>query len=289
MNFEEGTLGAEADTVYDQSTYGNHGQAQDPWSYGKPRYVASHDSSQALLFGYDSTMTTAGGGWNCIGINKSVSLANLGTQWSMGGWIRVDSVEGYYDDTLGYYGRYPRMIECPSYEITMHSPSDGVSYFWPWDQDPAYPDASSWDFAMADTSGYEGTWMHMICSYDGTTFTQYINGVSVFTRTGFDHQFGTEYGVGVWNEDFGGGEPWWTDAPLLLGANLSGYPAGSGWLIGAMDDIAIWGGTGQYIDPAYIQDLYNGVYTPATVPTIPEPMTLSLLGLGGLALRRRRK
>ncbi len=284
LNFEEGTLGEDAGVVYDQSTYGNHGQATEGWAgYGLPEYVPSQDGSKALLFGYNDDQGTAGASWNAVGVAKSASLANIGTQWSMGGWIRVDSVAGYN----GTYGNYPKIISCPSYEITLHSPGDPASYFWPWDQTPAWPDPTSWDFTMANTNTYESSWMHMILSYDGTTFTQYINGAPVFTRTGFDHQFGSEYGVGVWNEDFGNGEPYWTNSPMLIGAALAGYPANTGWLIGALDDIAIWGDA--YLDQCGVCALWCGQDTPLTVATVPEPVTLSLLSLGGLALLRRRK
>ena len=94
-DFEEGTIGADATTVPDQSSYGNDGQTEDIWSYGLPKYTASHDSSNALLFGYDSSMTTAGGGWNNISVPKSDSINHLGQQWAMGMWIRCDDVAGY--------------------------------------------------------------------------------------------------------------------------------------------------------------------------------------------------
>jgi len=271
-NFEEGTIGEDATTVPDQSSNSNDGQTEDIWEYGLPKYVTSHDSSKALLFGYDSTMTTPGGGWNNISVPKSESINHIGQQWSMGAWIRVDDVAGYG----GTYGNYPRILSCPNYEIELHAPGDDASYFWPWNESPEWPDSTSWDMTTADTAGYEDTWMHMIFTYDGTTFTQYIDGSPVYTRSGFAHDFND----GTWDLDWA----YWTDDPLKIGkgASTDSY----GWFIGALDDVAIW--ENCYLDADGVSDLYNGYETPGTVGTVPEPMTIILFGIGGLFLRKRR-
>jgi len=270
-NYEEGALDTEAGIVPDQSGMNNHGQAMEGWSgYGLPTYITSHNSSKALLFGYGGWETL---GWNNIAVAKSDSVAHIGTMFSMGGWIRVDDVVGYQN-----YSAYPKMLSCPNYELTMHNSSDPASYFWPWAQeDNPWGTPGSWDMDMADSAPYEDQWMHMIVTYDGTTFTQYINGAAVFTATGFAHQFDDT----VWDQT----EVFWTESPLMIGAQLSGYPASNGWLRGALDDTAIWGNA--YIDPAGVAGLYNGTYTPATVPTIPEPATILLLGLGFALIRRK--
>lgn len=259
-NYEEGS-----GTVLDQSTKGNNGTVEEGWSgYGLPTYVGSHDGSNAMLFGNGDGST-----WNNVTVPKSTSLANVGTKFSMGGWIRVDSVGGWG-------GTYPKMISTPNYELTMHAPTDSASYFWPYAQEAnPWGTPGSWDMTMANSGPYQGDWMHMIVTYDGTTFTQYINGASVFTATGFAHQFDNS----TWDGEY------WADAPLKIGAQLSAYATGNGWLAGALDDTAIWGNA--YLDAAGVAALYNGTATPLTVGTIPEPATMLLIGLGFALIRRK--
>jgi hypothetical protein len=265
-NYEEQTVGS----VQDQSTKANNGAVEEGWSgYGLPTYTTSHDGSQAMLFGNGD-----GSGWNNITVPKSTSLAHVGTMFSMGGWIRVDTTQGW-----GAYSEYPKMISSPNYELTMHSSGDSASYFWPYGQDAnPWGTPGSWDMTMANTASYQGSWMHVIVTYDGTTFTQYINGAAVFSATGFAHQFNDT----VWDDT----TAYWTDAPLKIGAMLGGgYPADSGWLAGALDDTAIWGNA--YLDAAGVAALYNGTATPLTVATIPEPATMLLMGLGLTLVRRK--
>jgi len=70
--------------------------------------------------------------------------------------------------------------------------------------------------------------------------------------------------------------------PLYIGAERV---TGSRWLLGAMDDLAVWG---DALPLASIQGLANSTYTPLTAP-IPEPSGFILAGIGlaGFALRRR--
>jgi len=265
FNYEENPTQQTAGVVQDQSSQANNGTVEEGWAgYGLPTYEGSHDGSRAMLFGGGNGST-----WNNVAVPKSTSLANLGTKFSMGGWIRVD-------DVGGWGATYPKMISTPNYELTMHAGTDPASYFWPYAQEAnPWGTPGSWDMSMANSGPYEHTWMHMIVTYDGTTFTQYINGASAFTATDFAHQFDNS----TWDGEF------WATSPLKIGAQLSAYPTGNGWLNGALDDTAIWGNA--YLDAAGVAALYNGTATPLTVGTIPEPATMLLIGLGFALIRRK--
>jgi hypothetical protein len=272
-NYEENADWKTAGAVQDQSSMANNGLLEDAWGNGMPTYAPSTPGhGSAMVFGYGNY---EGMGWNNITVAKSDSLAHVGTMFSMGGWIRVDTVDGY--DT---YSDYPKMISSPNYELTMHATGDPASYFWPYAQDDnPWGTDGSWDMTMADTGSYQGNWMHMIVTYDGSTFKQYINGSLAFTATDFAHQFDDT----VWDDP----EVFWTNADLKIGAMIGGgYPTAGGWLMGALDDTAIWGNA--YLDAAGVQALYNGTANPLTVGTVPEPATLLLIGLG-FALVRRKK
>jgi hypothetical protein len=271
-NYQENADQQAAGVVVDQSTKGNNGTVEEGWSgYGLPTYTAGHVAgSSAMLFGNGDGST-----WNNITVPKSTSLAHVGTAFSMGGWIRVDTIGGWGET-------YPKMFSCPNYELTFQGAGDPASYFWPYAQEAnPWGTPGSWDMTMADTGSLQGSWMHVIVTYDGTTLTEYINGASAFTAAGFAHQFDDT----VWDDPVKYFNP---DTPLKIGSMVgSGYPSGGGWLGGALDDTAIWGNA--YLTPEGVAGLYSGIYTPATAPTVivPEPATMLLIGLGFALIRRK--
>ncbi|MBN2210184.1 MAG: LamG domain-containing protein [Sedimentisphaerales bacterium] len=261
--------------VPDQSGYGNHGMLEAGFpgsSTALPSQTPSVNGSQALLFGYDGGVP--GAGWNDVAVAYSSELGNVGQMWSMAFWARQD------DNGPEWSGNYPRIISCPNYEIELGAEGDPASYFWPWMADPAWGDPASWDMTMANNP-YQ-SWFHMVLTYDGTTFIQYINGTPVFGN----NQMGP-FVESTWTDpdsDWSDIDGLGTPTPLRIGTQAW---INQRYLVGALDDVAIWGNC--YLDADTVADLYNGVVTPLTAPCIPEPMTLSLLALGGAALLRRRK
>jgi hypothetical protein len=121
-------------------------------------------------------------------------------------------------------------------------------------------------FSVAD----EPYWRHVVATIDGEdykTASLYINGVLQESRQ-------------TW------GPLYQNNLDLLIGAepapNHSGY--NYGWN-GMIDDVRIYD---EHIDATGVMDLFNDTYSAAR-PTIPEPATIFLLSLGGLALFGRRQ
>jgi len=116
--------------------------------------------------------------------------------------------------------------------------------------------------AMSDTY-----WIHVVATIDGVDYktgSLYINGVLQDSRQ-------------TW------GPLYQNDLDLLIGAepNRTGFQFG--WN-GMIDDVRIYD---EHIDAQDAMDLFVNTFSP--ISRIPEPTTVLLLGLGGLALLGRKR
>jgi hypothetical protein len=164
-------------------------------------------------------------------------------------WILMDSTGGA--------GHRMASMNSGMLGAVQHNPGDGWNPINIWR-------GSAWDPA---DPGYDGTgpWHHCLYTYDGNIQYGYVDGVLYQTTDRADG--------GWWN--------WPLPGTVHLGADGNGAN-GTAWLI---DEISFVHG---YSDPTIVANLYAGGDV-ASQPWVPEPATIALLGLGGLALMRRKR
>jgi len=107
----------------------------------------------------------------------------------------------------------------------------------------------------------------------------------VATIDGADYKTASLYINGVLQESLQSWQPLYqNNLDLLIGAEPNRTAYNYGWN-GMIDDVRIYD---EHIDPAGVMDLFNDTYSEFR-PTIPEPATILLLGLGGLAVLCRKR
>ena len=91
------------------------------------------------------------------------------------------------------------------------------------------------------------------------------------------------------------GKPWWIDIPSGTDLQAMNAPVGGGRDYGVTGDRRMFMGAWGYDTPGtyewgdYMTDQYKAMMALTVHELIPEPATIALLGLGGLALLRKRR
>ncbi|MGA2914701.1 MAG: PEP-CTERM sorting domain-containing protein [Sedimentisphaerales bacterium] len=218
-------------------------------------------------------------GCGSVRVAQSPSLEYLDRSyraWSLAMWIRQDST----DRLLPAGSSYQRVISSPTMEVEL-GPGSDADYTWPYYE-------GNWgplDIPVGPTynqiGGSNGQWYNLAITYDGQDVKEYLSVWDGDVGNYVTYLVGTtNVGVQYLPDDWSG--EGWLGTPMAIGTQI--WPV-QGFYVGALDDVTIIGN--GYIDAAGVQGLANGQYTPGTVPIIPEPATLVLLGLGGLLLRKR--
>ena len=125
---------------------------------------------------------------------------------------------------------------------------------------------TTWYTPYSGTDVFDDNWHHVVVTFDlnvdsNTVEAWYVDGAFAAStvQTGL--------------LDYSGLQSW--SSPMIAAAGNPGYPYN--YLVGTLDEVAIYG---YALDETTVAAHYA---------ELPEPMTIALLGLGGVLLRRRKR
>jgi len=193
-------------------------------------------------------------GLNHVTFGNSFDL--VGTSYSMGFWVQTS--QGFAATDQVIVGRHrATFVSGYFHGMNANGPYGSQNKAW------AYQSSLPGNQPISTSSVNDGGWHHVMTTFDmGTSLHRiYVDGVLEDTRVAA--------AMNLANADF------------MIGAIFNNVGTTIGSFTGNVDDLQIYGTALSSGDVSYLY------FNPGQA--VPEPMTLAVLGLGALALRRRRK